>query len=331
MKLTPLDIRHQEFRRALRGYSEEEVDVFLDEVADEFDGLVQGNIELQERIQLLEEQLAEYEKLKETLNNTLVSAQQQADTTRANANMEGELVLRDAELKARGIVGEAYAEKQRVEHNLIQLRQVEEDFRSKFRSLLEAHIDLLGEDEVSEERRRFRGLAGDVEQQLGSSLADGERARSSAKQTSGVPAGAEPERESALPEPSLRNPAVPDPGEVSDLDAAVVAGDEIDLSGYLPVLPDPEAVPDGTPDEAPADEESANRTVGDQGSVEETPAARPPADPAAGDDANVDPTPGDEPTDDEAKGSPVRRFLFGKRDKPESEELFEKKDRDFEW
>jgi cell division initiation protein len=307
MKLTPLDIRHQEFRRALRGYSEEEVDVFLDEVADEFDGLVQGNIELQERIQLLEEQLAEYAKLKETLNNTLVSAQQQADTTRANANMEGELVLRDAELRARGIVGDAYTEKERVEHSLIQLRQVEEDFRSKFRSLLEAHIDLLGEDEVSEERRRFRGLAGDVEQQLEPSLADDESARSSAEQTSDVPAGAEPEWEPALPEPAL-----PEPAEASD-------------------QADPEAVPDGTLDEAPADEESVGRAAGDQGSVEETPADRPPADPAAGDDATVGPAPGDEPTDDEAKGSPVRRFLFGKRDKPESEELFEKKDRDFEW
>jgi cell division initiation protein len=307
MKLTPLDIRHQEFRRALRGYSEEEVDVFLDEVADEFEGLVQGNIELQERIQLLEEQLAEYQKLKETLNNTLVSAQQQADTTRASANKEGELVLRDAELKARGIVSEAYTEKERVEHNLIQLRQVEEDFRSKFRSLLEAHINLLGEDEVSEERRRFMGLGGGVEQQLESSLADDESARSSSEQTSDVPADAEPGREPALPETS----------EASGQDAAVAAGDEIDLSGYIPRLPDPEAVPDVPADEEQADEESVDQTAGD---------------PAADDEPADDDQPADnEPADDDAKGSPVRRFLFGKRDKPESEELFEKKDRDFEW
>ncbi|MCJ7797341.1 MAG: DivIVA domain-containing protein, partial [Thermoleophilia bacterium] len=155
MKLTPLDIRHQEFRRAMRGYSEEQVDVFLDEVADEFERLFQDNIELRERIQLLDEQVTGYENLKETLNNTLVSAQQLADSTRANANKEGELILRDAELKARGIVGEANSEKQRVQQSLIQLRQVEEDFRFKFRSLLEAHINLLAEDGASDERRRF--------------------------------------------------------------------------------------------------------------------------------------------------------------------------------
>ncbi len=316
MKLTPLDIRHQEFRRALRGYSEEEVDVFLDEVADEFEGLVQGSIELQERIQLLEEQVAGYEKLKETLNNTLVSAQQQADTTRANAHREGELVLRDAELKARGIVSEAYTEKQRVEHNLIQLRQVEEDFRSKFRSLLEAHLNLLGEDEVSEERRRFRGLASDVEQRLESSLPDDEGAWSSAEQMSNTPTVAEKGPEPALPETA----------EASDQDAGVVESDEIDLSGYLPRLPDPEAVPDGPAVEASADEESVEETPGDHAAGDIAT-----GDTATGDEPADDESADDEPADDEAKGSPVRRFLFGKRDKPESEELLEKKDRDFEW
>ena len=44
MKLTALDIHHKEFRHSLRGYSEEEVDGFLDQVADEFDRLFKENI-----------------------------------------------------------------------------------------------------------------------------------------------------------------------------------------------------------------------------------------------------------------------------------------------
>ena len=277
MKLTPLDIRHQEFRRAMRGYSEEHVDVFLDEVADEFERLFQDNIELRERTQLLDEQVTGYEKLKETLNNTLVSAQQQADVTRANAHKESELVLRDAELKAKGIVSEAYSEKQKIQQSLIQLRQIEEDFRFKFRSLLEAHINLLAEDEVSEERRRFRGFVTDMEQQLVPSLPDDEGTSWPAGQSSDV-----------------STEAVPAPLEtaaVSDREAVAVVSDEIDLSGYVARLPAPEVVPDESDGDAVADEKSG----------------------------------------DEARGSTVRRFLFGKRDKPESEELLERKDRDFEW
>lgn len=306
MKLTPLDIRHQEFRRAMRGYSEEQVDVFLDEVADEFERLFQDNIELRERIQFLEEQVAGYEKLKETLNNTLVSAQQQADSTRANANKEGELILRDAELKARGIVSEAYSEKQRVQQSLIQLRQIEEDFRFKFRSLLEAHINLLAEDGISDERRRFRGLVTDVEHQLEPSTPDDVSTSPPVGPSSDVSDEAvlgSPEAAAEAPAAPYAAPVIPAAPEtaletapVSDEELVEVASDEPDLSGYLARLPDPGAAPVESAGEASADEES-----------------------------------GDEVAGDEARGSTVRRFLFGKRDKPESEELFERKDRDFEW
>lgn len=163
MKLTPLDIRHKEFRRAMRGYSDEEVDVFLDEVADEFERLFQENTELRDRVEQLMEQVRQYESLKETLQKTLVSAQQQSDEMRANARKEAELIIKDSEIKGRDLLGESYAEKQRLQQSLIVLKQVEEDFRFKFRSLLEAHINLLAEDAASEERRKFRGFVSSVE------------------------------------------------------------------------------------------------------------------------------------------------------------------------
>ena len=165
MKVTPIDIRHKEFRRAMRGYSEEEVDLFLDEVADGFEVLFKENLELQDEIHRLKGQVAQYESLKETLQRTLISAQQQADETRANARKEGELILRDAELQARNIIAESYAEKQKVQQSVAQLRQAEDDFRFKFRSLLEAHLNLLMAEEAAEDRRRFRETANGTAEQ----------------------------------------------------------------------------------------------------------------------------------------------------------------------
>lgn len=143
MSVTPLDIRRKEFKRSMRGYSDEEVDVFLDEVADEFERLFQENIELHDRLQRLEEQISGHMQIRDALEKTLISAQLQADDLRANARKEGELMLRDAELKARQIVADSYSETQRVQHALIQLKHLEEDFRFKFRSLLEGHLNLL--------------------------------------------------------------------------------------------------------------------------------------------------------------------------------------------
>lgn len=149
MKVTPLDIRRKEFKRSMRGYSDEEVDIFLDDVADEFERLFQENIEFQDRIQRLEEQLAGHAQLKDALEKTLVSAQLQADQLIANARKEAELILRDAELKARDIVNDSYVETREVQQTLVQLKRLEEEFRFKFRSLLEGHLKLLDDARIA--------------------------------------------------------------------------------------------------------------------------------------------------------------------------------------
>jgi cell division initiation protein len=145
VKVTPLDIRRKEFKRSMRGYSDEEVDVFLDEVADEFERLFQENMEMHDRVLRLEEQIAGHMQIKDALEKTLIAAQLQSDEMRVNARKESELILRDAELKARHIVNDSYGETQRVQQALIQLKHLEEDFRFKFRSLLEGHLKLLDE------------------------------------------------------------------------------------------------------------------------------------------------------------------------------------------
>jgi cell division initiation protein len=108
MKVTPSDIRKKEFKRSVRGYGEEEVDLFLDEIDDEMERLGKETAELQERARRGEEQFAGHQQMRDALERTLVSAQIQADETRAAAQRESEGIIRQAELKARGIVGESY-------------------------------------------------------------------------------------------------------------------------------------------------------------------------------------------------------------------------------
>jgi cell division initiation protein len=129
----------------MRGYSDEEVDIFLDEVADEFERLFQENMELQDRVQRVEEQIATYSQVRDALEKTLISAQLQSEEIKANANKESELILRDAQLKARSIVNDSYGETQQVQKALVGLKRLEEEFRFKFRSLLEGYLNLLSE------------------------------------------------------------------------------------------------------------------------------------------------------------------------------------------
>lgn len=145
MKLTPLDIRHKEFRRGMRGYADEEVDEFLDEVADEYERLFKENIDLNERLEALEGKVTQYRRIEETLQKTLVSAQQSAEELKTNATKEAQLILRDAELKARQMVSDLYSDRQKLEKSLASLRGVEQDVRFKMRTMLETFLKQLEE------------------------------------------------------------------------------------------------------------------------------------------------------------------------------------------
>ena len=123
MKLTPLDIRHQEFKRGMRGYADVEVDEFLDQVADEYERLFKENIDLQDRVEALEEKVAGYKRIEDTLQKTLVNAQASAEEQKQNANKQAQLILQDAELKSRQLVNEAYSERQAIEQSMAKLQQ----------------------------------------------------------------------------------------------------------------------------------------------------------------------------------------------------------------
>lgn len=140
MKLTPLDIHHKEFRNSLRGYSPEQVDDFLDEVADEFERLFKENIELSEKLEEAASRVRAYGEMERTLQNTMVAAQTSADDIRTRAENEAARLVSEAESKAQEMVSAALGEKQRSLSEHARLRAAEEEFRARFRGMLEAYL-----------------------------------------------------------------------------------------------------------------------------------------------------------------------------------------------
>src|SRR3989304_666833 len=143
MKLTPLDIHHKEFRRAIRGYNEEEVDVFLDQVAEEFERVFKENIELKEQVEGMKDKVKQYEGVEQTLQKALLTAQHAADEVQNSAQKESELIVKDAELKAKEIIQQVLTEKQNLQNELGGLKSAERDFRDKFKSLLTQYLDVI--------------------------------------------------------------------------------------------------------------------------------------------------------------------------------------------
>lgn len=161
MKLTPLDIHHKEFGHALRGYNEAEVDAFLDQVADELERLFKENIDLSEKIEALEERVRNYQDMERTLHNTLLSAQKSSDEMVQKAGREADAVLKDAEVKAKEVIHAALTNKQKATADLGRIKQAEEEFRSRYKALLEQQLRTLAEVPLPADVTLMMGQAGE--------------------------------------------------------------------------------------------------------------------------------------------------------------------------
>ncbi len=94
--ITGMEIRDQQFAKSIRGYNEEEVKNFLSKVAQDYEALYSENSQLKESIQRHKLELEKYNKLEETMNNSLILAQQTAETLKINAQQEAERILEDS-------------------------------------------------------------------------------------------------------------------------------------------------------------------------------------------------------------------------------------------
>jgi cell division initiation protein len=207
MKLTPLDIRHKDFKRGMRGYADTEVDEFLDEIADEFERLFKENIDLLERCETLQDKIDQYRNLEETLQKTLVSAQRSAEELKTNAQKEAQLILSEAELKARQMVNESYADKQAIEKHIVVLKSSEEDFRFKFRSVLEGYLKQLSS--LDSQSKKDGDVAGAAAADIKRAMAVDEASRAAASAPAPAP---------AAPAAASRPPAPPPPAPAADAD-----------------------------------------------------------------------------------------------------------------
>ena len=142
--ITPLDIEEKRFsRKRMNGYSVEEVDDFLDELSVDYAKNYKQVSELSAKVEELSKDLAHYKTIEDTLQNTLVMAQANAEETKRLAKQQAEQMIREAEAAARQGVEDL---KQEIKMKQIELDDVKKQFdiyKAKMESLLISQLELL--------------------------------------------------------------------------------------------------------------------------------------------------------------------------------------------
>ncbi len=139
-RVTPVDVRAQEFRRAAFGYEVSGVEEFRTRVAEELERLLRERATLEERLQNFREQLKAFRDREKALNDAVVMAQQVRSDAERAAQRDAELAVREAQARADEILAEARAVEGDVRRDIEQAQRQFSSYLLAFRRLLERHL-----------------------------------------------------------------------------------------------------------------------------------------------------------------------------------------------
>jgi len=143
MPLSPLDIHNKEFSRSFRGYDEDEVDDFLERVIQDYEGLIRQNKDLEEKMEQTTEKLRHFTNIEESLSKAIIVAQETAEEVKGNARKEAQLIIKEAEKNADRIVSEALNKSRKIAMEVEEVHKHAAIFRARFRSLIQAQLEML--------------------------------------------------------------------------------------------------------------------------------------------------------------------------------------------
>jgi len=159
LKLTPLEIKKQEFRKALRGYDPIEVQTFLEMVAEEYEKNLEENKSLSRRLIELETKLQDYQETEKTLQETLVNVQEVKKQSEESSKRQADLIVKEAELKALEIMENARKQARQMRDEVSWLKSQKESFINRLRHILISQIELLSvmeiDDAIPEEAKKI--------------------------------------------------------------------------------------------------------------------------------------------------------------------------------
>ena len=220
MALKPIDVRRKEFKNSMRGYNADQVDDFLDTVADEFERSYSDNLRMREEISSLRERLEQFEKLEDSIQSALVhaesaandlreSASSEAENIRNNAQREAELTKKEANERAQQTLVESSSKVERAQESYEALKKAKQDFAADFRHLLKSYIavmdnvDLVSAKDIEaslRERLDWEAIAAAREAAEKQETEHDDEETQSIERASGPPTGNEPEPEVEEPE-----------------------------------------------------------------------------------------------------------------------------------
>lgn len=140
--LTPIEIQGKVFKSGI-GYDKKDVDAFFRELLHNYEALYKENVELSDKISILNDGITHYKTIENTLQKALVLAEKAAEETKQAANQKALAIEKEAHTTANLITAEAKNELNRIHLQTIELVQQYNKYKIQFKKLGETQLELL--------------------------------------------------------------------------------------------------------------------------------------------------------------------------------------------
>lgn len=147
MAITPNDIHNKDFSTKFKGFDPEEVNDFLDEVKKELEQLIRDNKDLEKRVKFNEEKVEYFNSIQETLNKSILVAQEAADRLRENARKDAEIIVFEAEKAAQAMLREAAEKATEINRETDLIKKETRIFRQRLQILTQTQLDMIKNEE----------------------------------------------------------------------------------------------------------------------------------------------------------------------------------------
>lgn len=139
--LSVKDINSRRFEQTKPGYSPEEVDSFLREIAADVARYQKDKEETEKKIEVLVESVREYKKDEDALKDALIGAQKQSRAIVSEAQANANKILADANAKADDILGSIKTQLVKEKQCLAKMQQEVSEFKSSLLAMYKSHLE----------------------------------------------------------------------------------------------------------------------------------------------------------------------------------------------
>ncbi|MFI3379176.1 DivIVA domain-containing protein [Mammaliicoccus sciuri] len=143
MAFTPEEIKQKEFSRVHKGLDETEVRGYLQTLSEEIEKLKSDKAHLQSIIDDKEENISRFKAVENTISDVLLQAQKTSEETKHTAVLKADAIIKEAEGRSDQIVNDALQKARHISFQTEDMKRQSKVFRSRFRMLVEAQLDLL--------------------------------------------------------------------------------------------------------------------------------------------------------------------------------------------